>query len=152
MACLPTVVGNPAEPRANAHGHQSTLLTEEGFRLQLREMGFLPTKWTTSWIGLAVFTCSLGNRQIPSTPTPATTVQQSCSSNLSEGNDHVHSESADPRRGVADLAGDGRDRQAPAWRPLPEPKVLFGDDVGFRVEGMRGEVPTGVIVIKVNGN
>ena len=42
--------------------------------------------------------------------------------------------------------------QAPAWRPLPEPKVLFGDDVGFRVEGMRGEVPTGVIVIKVNGN
>jgi hypothetical protein len=42
--------------------------------------------------------------------------------------------------------------QAPAWRPLPESKVLFGDDVGFRVEGMRGEVPTGVIVIKVNGN
>jgi hypothetical protein len=42
--------------------------------------------------------------------------------------------------------------QAPAWRPLPEPKVLFGDDAGFRVEGMRGEVPTGVIVIKVNGN
>jgi hypothetical protein len=33
--------------------------------------------------------------------------------------------------------------QAPAWRSLPEPKVLFGDDVGFRVEGMRGEVPTG---------
>ena len=28
--------------------------------------------------------------------------------------------------------------QAPAWRPLPEPKVLFGDDVGFRVEGMPG--------------
>ena len=42
--------------------------------------------------------------------------------------------------------------QAPAWRTLPEPKVLFGDDVGFRVEGLRGEVPTGVIVIKVNGN
>jgi len=41
--------------------------------------------------------------------------------------------------------------QAPAWRPVP-PKVLLGDDVGFRVEGMRGEVPTGVIVIKVNGN
>ena len=41
--------------------------------------------------------------------------------------------------------------QAPCWG-LPEPKVLFGDDVGFRVEGMRGEVPTGVIVIKVNGN
>ena len=42
--------------------------------------------------------------------------------------------------------------QAPFWRALPEPKVLFGDDVGFRVEGIRGEVPTGVIVIKVNGN
>jgi hypothetical protein len=42
--------------------------------------------------------------------------------------------------------------QAPFWRALPEPKVLFGDDVGFRVEGLRGDVPTGVIVIKVNGN
>jgi hypothetical protein len=42
--------------------------------------------------------------------------------------------------------------QAPLWRPLPTPKVLFGEDVGFRVEGVRGEVPTGVIVIKVNGN
>ena len=42
--------------------------------------------------------------------------------------------------------------QVPAWRPVAEPKVLFGDDVGFRVEGMRGEVPTGVVVIKVNGN
>jgi hypothetical protein len=41
--------------------------------------------------------------------------------------------------------------QAPFW-VLPEPKVLFGDDVGFRVEGVRGKVPTGVIVIKVNGN
>jgi hypothetical protein len=41
--------------------------------------------------------------------------------------------------------------QAPLWRPVPTPKVLFGDDVGFRVEGVRGEVPTGVIVIKVNG-
>jgi hypothetical protein len=42
--------------------------------------------------------------------------------------------------------------QAPLWRPVPTPKVLFGDDVGFRVEGVRGEVPTGVIVIKVNGD
>ena len=41
--------------------------------------------------------------------------------------------------------------QAPFW-VLPEPKVLFGDDVGFRVEGVRGKVPTGVNVIKVNGN
>ena len=42
--------------------------------------------------------------------------------------------------------------QAPAWRTLPEPKVLFGDDVGFWMEGVRGEMATGVNVIKVNGN
>lgn len=41
--------------------------------------------------------------------------------------------------------------QAPLWQPLPEPRVFFGEDVGFRVEALRGEVPTGVIVIKVNG-
>jgi len=41
--------------------------------------------------------------------------------------------------------------QAPLWQPLPEPEVFFGEDVGFRVEGLRGEVPTGVIVIKING-
>ena len=108
-----------------------------------------------SWFGwvsaLAVFACSLGNRQIPSTPTPATDRPTILLVQPLRGNDHVHSESADPRRGVADLAGDGRDRPSACW-PLPEPKVLFGDDVGFRVEGMRGEVPTGVIVIKVNGN
>ena len=37
------------------------------------------------------------------------------------------------------------------WKPVPEPKVMFGDDVGFRVEGFRGEVPAGTIVIRVNG-
>jgi hypothetical protein len=41
--------------------------------------------------------------------------------------------------------------QAPLWQRLPEPRVFFGEDVGFRVEGLRGEVPTGVIVIKING-
>ena len=41
--------------------------------------------------------------------------------------------------------------QAPLWQPLPEPRVFFGEDVGFRVEALRGEVPTGVIVIKING-
>ena len=41
--------------------------------------------------------------------------------------------------------------QAPLWQPLPEPRVFFGEDVGFRVEVLRGEVPTGVIVIKING-
>jgi hypothetical protein len=28
---------------------------------------------------------------------------------------------------------------------------FIGRDVGFRVEGWPGEVPTGVIVIKING-
>ena len=41
--------------------------------------------------------------------------------------------------------------QAQFWRPLPEPRVLSGPDVGFRVEGFRGEVPSGTIVIRVNG-
>jgi hypothetical protein len=41
--------------------------------------------------------------------------------------------------------------QAQLWRPVPEPRVLSGPDVGFRVEGLRGEVPTGRIVIRVNG-
>jgi hypothetical protein len=41
--------------------------------------------------------------------------------------------------------------QARMYRPLPEPKLLFGADVGFRVEGMYGEVPTGTVVINVNG-
>ena len=41
--------------------------------------------------------------------------------------------------------------QAQFWRPLPEPRVLSGPDVGFRVEGFRGEVPGGTIVIRVNG-
>ena len=41
--------------------------------------------------------------------------------------------------------------QVKAWRPIPEPKVLSGDDVGFRVDGFRGDVPSGAIVIRVNG-
>ncbi len=41
--------------------------------------------------------------------------------------------------------------QARMYRPLPEPKVMSGEDVGFRVEGMYGEQPTGTIVIRVNG-
>jgi hypothetical protein len=42
--------------------------------------------------------------------------------------------------------------QARFWKPVPVPRVLSGDDVGFRVEGFRGEVPSGTIVIRVNGN
>ena len=31
------------------------------------------------------------------------------------------------------------------------PKVLFGNDVGFRVEGDRAGTPVGQIVVKING-
>jgi hypothetical protein len=41
--------------------------------------------------------------------------------------------------------------QAKELRPLREPKVMTGADVGFRVDGMYGEMPTGTIVIRVNG-
>ncbi len=40
--------------------------------------------------------------------------------------------------------------QAPMFQPLAEPKVIFGQDVDFRVDGMLGNVPAGVVVIKVN--
>jgi hypothetical protein len=41
--------------------------------------------------------------------------------------------------------------QAKELRPLREPKVMTGGDIGFRVDGMYGEMPTGTIVIRVNG-
>jgi hypothetical protein len=41
--------------------------------------------------------------------------------------------------------------QAFEYRPLPEPRILTGADVGFRVEGLYGNTPTGSIVIRVNG-
>ena len=31
------------------------------------------------------------------------------------------------------------------------PRILSGGDVGFRVEGLRGGTPVGVIVVQVNG-
>jgi hypothetical protein len=40
--------------------------------------------------------------------------------------------------------------QAYAYRPLPEPRVFTGAEVGFRVEGMYGEMPTGDVVIRIN--
>ena len=40
--------------------------------------------------------------------------------------------------------------QVVAVRPVP-PKVMTGADVGFRVEGIRGSTPVGVIVVRVNG-
>jgi hypothetical protein len=36
--------------------------------------------------------------------------------------------------------------QARPYTPLPAPRVPVGTDVGFRVEGMYGETPTGTIV------
>ena len=40
--------------------------------------------------------------------------------------------------------------QARELRRLPEPRVMTGSDLGFRVEGMYGEMPTGTVVIRVN--
>jgi hypothetical protein len=37
------------------------------------------------------------------------------------------------------------------FEPLPEPMVLSGSDIGFRVEGRLGTQPAGHIVIRVNG-
>lgn len=31
------------------------------------------------------------------------------------------------------------------------PKVLAGDDIGFRVEGLRGNTPVGTLVVRING-
>jgi hypothetical protein len=41
--------------------------------------------------------------------------------------------------------------QAPAFRPLPEPKVMAGPDVGFQVEGFYGDLPSGSVVVRVKG-
>ena len=35
--------------------------------------------------------------------------------------------------------------------PLPEPKVMFGPDVGIRIEGEQNGVPVGPLVVKING-
>jgi hypothetical protein len=40
--------------------------------------------------------------------------------------------------------------QALAVTPVA-PKIMTGSDVGFRVEGLRGNTPVGKIVVKVNG-
>ena len=47
------------------------------------------------------------------------------------------------------LAAQGQ-AQALEYRRLPEPKVMSGADVGFRVDGMYGDIPAGVIVLRVN--
>jgi hypothetical protein len=37
------------------------------------------------------------------------------------------------------------------WTPLTEPVIVSGDDVGFRVEWIKDRIPTGEIVIRLNG-
>ena len=40
----------------------------------------------------------------------------------------------------------------PAVVPVPTPTVISGDDIGFRIEGLRGRTtPVGKLVIRVNG-
>jgi hypothetical protein len=41
--------------------------------------------------------------------------------------------------------------QAERFVRAPEPTILSGGDVGFRVEGRIGNEPAGTIVIRVNG-
>ena len=55
--------------------------------------------------------------------------------------------------GLISLVAVGAIAGQPAYRfdPLPEPVVLSGNDIGFRVEGRQGTQPAGHIVIRVNG-
>jgi hypothetical protein len=41
--------------------------------------------------------------------------------------------------------------QARRFVPFAAPRVMSGEDLGFRVEGMYGEQPAGTVVIRVNG-
>ena len=41
--------------------------------------------------------------------------------------------------------------QARELKTLREPRLMTSPDIGFRVDGMYGEMPTGTIVIRVNG-
>lgn len=49
---------------------------------------------------------------------------------------------------VAEWAGAQWVRQ---WVPLSEPVVLTGDEIGFRVHGMHGDTPMGIIVVRAGG-
>ena len=41
--------------------------------------------------------------------------------------------------------------RAQPWTPLSEPTTLSGDDIGFRVEWMNSNMPTGKIVVRLKG-
>lgn len=49
------------------------------------------------------------------------------------------------------LQAQGAPAQLSPGQRLATPKVYAGVDIGFRVDGMRGEVPVVVPVVKVNG-
>jgi hypothetical protein len=49
------------------------------------------------------------------------------------------------------LTGSWASAQGQRWTPLPEPVIVSGDDIGFRVEWMNGRVPSGDLLIRVNG-
>ena len=38
-----------------------------------------------------------------------------------------------------------------AQAPQPTPTVISGNDLGFRIENQRGGVPTGKLVVRING-
>ena len=38
------------------------------------------------------------------------------------------------------------------WNPVSEPMVIAGENLGFRVEWMHGDVPVGTLVVRVKGN
>ncbi len=48
---------------------------------------------------------------------------------------------------VGTLAGG----QVFGFLPLPEPFIVSGDDIGFRVKGLLGGTPAGTLVIRRNG-
>jgi hypothetical protein len=47
-------------------------------------------------------------------------------------------------------AGRWAQAQAPSLRPQT-PTVLSGNDIGFRVDGRKGNTPIGVLVVRING-
>ena len=49
------------------------------------------------------------------------------------------------------VAATANAQRSAAYTPLPEPKVMTGADLGFRVEGTVGDKPAGTLVIRVNG-
>ena len=55
---------------------------------------------------------------------------------------------------VASLVGVAAIARAQSHRinPLPEPRVVSGADLGFRIEGEQNGVPVGLFVVKINGN